>query len=215
MRIARTLAAVLLLSLTTALGCRLPMSHHPIASSPAETVALILIGDFDSSEQAAVDPSYYSITLRHIPIWRSRSDGPWLYVEQAVATQPDKPYRQRIYHLVNTADGHVRSDVYSLPGDPLRFAEAQAHEFHTLTPDQLERRSGCSIYLTQSGSNRFEGSTQAQDCLSTLRGAAYATSEVDLTPTLLTTWDRGYDAAGEQVWGAKDGPYQFRRITPK
>jgi len=28
----------------------------------------------------------------------------------------------------------------------------------------------------------------------------------------MNTWDRGFDATGNQVWGAKDKPYQFRRI---
>jgi len=58
----------------------------------------------------------------------------------------------------------------------------------------------------------FEGSTVGEGCGSSLRGAAYATSEVELWPTYLRTWDRGFDARGEQVWGATEGPYVFERV---
>ena len=28
----------------------------------------------------------------------------------------------------------------------------------------------------------------------------------------LLSWDRGFDAAGKQVWGAEKGPYEFLRV---
>jgi hypothetical protein len=37
---------------------------------------------------------------------------------------------------------------------------------------------------------------------------------VVLTPTGMETWDRGFDAANRQVWGATKGPYRFVKGTP-
>jgi hypothetical protein len=48
--------------------------------------------------------------------------------------------------------------------------------------------------------------------VSTLRGASWESSEVVLLPGVLETWDRGFDAAGQQVWGAVKGPYRFVRL---
>lgn len=60
----------------------------------------------------------------------------------------------------------------------------------------------------------MRGATTGDGCGSALRGAAYATSEVVLTPDTLRSWDRGYDKAGKQVWGAVKGPYVFVKQVP-
>lgn len=57
-------------------------------------------GSYNSEEQSKNDSDYYNISLEMKKIWTDRSDGYWLYVEQAVAETKDQPYRQRIYHLV-------------------------------------------------------------------------------------------------------------------
>ena len=76
--------------------------------------------------------------------------------------------------------------------------------------EQFEERSGCAVEMTWSG-RAFIGGTDETSCESSLSGATYATAAVTLSPTMLTSWDRGFDDDGEQVWGAVDGPYQFVR----
>jgi len=61
----------------------------------------------------------------------------------------------------------------------------------------------------RTGDERFEGSTRGDGCASSLAGASYATSEVVVTPGRLLSWDRGWDASGEQAWGATGGGYEF------
>jgi hypothetical protein len=56
--------------------------------------------------------------------------------------------------------------------------------------------------------------TSEQAATRTLRGAAYATSEVVIEPAILVSWDRGWNAAGEQVWGATKGGYEFVKRGP-
>lgn len=167
-------------------------------------------GSFASTAQAASDKDYLDIRLEMAPIWTSRTDGRWLYVEQARADRLDKPYRQRVYRVHEGAQGLV-SDVYTLPGNALDWAGAwkEPKRFDALDPARLEAREGCSIYLERRGGGAFAGSTRDRACPSELQGASYATSEVVITESMLESWDRGFDGDGKQVWGAVKGAYQF------
>ncbi|HEX2837868.1 MAG TPA: chromophore lyase CpcT/CpeT [Phycisphaerales bacterium] len=175
-------------------------------------------GSFSSQTQAAEDPEFRDIRLHMEPIWDARTTRTqrWLYVEQSAAESMDKPYRQRVYRLIDTRGGTYRSEVYELPGDPLTFAGAWAEpsRFDVLTPEQLVAREGCTVVLRRVPAKEpvFEGGTEGSGCVSTLRGAAYATSKVWIGVPGLRTWDQGFDASGAQVWGATKGPYVFRRV---
>jgi len=171
-----------------------------------------MTGTFSSAAQAAASPQdFYDIRLVMEPIWTDRADGPWLYVEQAAAESLDRPYRQRVYHL-SVGEGGLRSAVYTLPGDPLDFVAAweKPELFAELVPENLTVRAGCEIALNDLG-GIYIGSTQGRGCSSSLGDAAYATSEVTITANKLTSWDRGFDEEGKQVWGATTGPYIFMR----
>lgn len=175
-------------------------------------------GSFSSTEQSQADSSFIDIHLHIVPLWSDRTDGPWLYVEQAASTELEKPYRQRIYRLRRVNDSTVESTVYAF-SEPLRFAQAWKtatplvpFKLGDLTPDSLIERTGCSILLRPSGDTLFWGSTDGANCTSDLRGAAYATSEVRISRTGLTSWDRGFDSIGVQVWGSTNGPYKFVKM---
>lgn len=189
--------------------------HAPTASAGTsqndlDELVAWMSGSFSSAAQAAADPDYRDIRLHMTPIWTDRHDARWLYVEQALSEKPEKPYRQRVYRVSAEKDG-VSSEVYSLPGDPLRFAGAwkDVSLLATLSVTQLAPREGCAVHLHRDVDGSWSGSTIGQDCPSELAGATHATSEVHVTRDLLTSWDRGFDAAGKQVWGATKGPYRF------
>lgn len=184
------------------------------ASEDCSRLAGWMTGSFSSAAQAASDPeNFYDISLIMEPIWLDRTDGPWLYVEQAAADSLERPYRQRVYRLVQT-DDFVRSEVFELPGDPLEYAGAHAtpERFDRFGPADLSEREGCAITLARLGAG-YTGSTADRTCGSTLGGASYATSEVTVTRDLLTSWDRGFDEEGQQVWGAELGPYRFVKLS--
>jgi|WetSurMetagenome_2_1015567.scaffolds.fasta_scaffold47840_2 CpeT protein len=182
------------------------------ADSTLAVLAGWMTGSFSSAEQSARDTSYFDIRLHMARIWVDRTDGYWLYVEQATAARTDKPYRQRVYHLT-TQDGGYRSDVFTLP-DPSRYTGAwREHSLlGALTPDSLIARDGCSILLHWRDGEGFAGGTDGKNCPSDLRGAAYAVSEVTITEAGMVSWDRGYDRDGQQVWGATGGGYIFRKV---
>ena len=58
----------------------------------------------------------------------------------------------------------------------------------------------------------FRVSTKDRDCISNLRGASYATSEVTIKNDRIFSWDRGLDTNDDQVWGAEKGGYIFLKI---
>ncbi|MGB3546976.1 MAG: chromophore lyase CpcT/CpeT [Saprospiraceae bacterium] len=169
----------------------------------------LMTGSFDSRAQAMVDSTYYPISLHMYPIWTSRP-GRWLYVEQAIYTGQDKPYRQRVYGLEAGPDDTYLSRVYELPA-PEDFVGKYAtpKAFDQLTLADLEERPGCAVILRRQADGSYAGSTKDKECLSTLRGAAYATSRVTIFPGRIESWDQGFNAAGEQVWGATEGGYVF------
>lgn len=177
-----------------------------------EKLAGWMSGSFNSTAQAAEDSAYYDIRLEMAAIWTERDDAVWLYVEQAVAGMTDRPYRQRVYRVSENEKGVFESAVYTLPEPEKLVGAWQDQELlKGVTPEDLLLREGCTVFLKYDGEGRFEGGTEGNGCLSGLRGAAYATSEVIVEPGRIESWDRGFDTEGAQVWGAEKGAYVFLR----
>ncbi|MEO0472261.1 MAG: chromophore lyase CpcT/CpeT [Bacteroidota bacterium] len=169
-------------------------------------------GTFSSEAQSIRDTSFFNINLVMHPIWEGDADTKWLYVEQAVTEYIDEPYRQRVYRLSRTNEGLFESKVYELPG-PERFVHAwnQPDIFSRITADSLIVREGCAVYLQKEANNCYRGETKDKACLSSLRGATYATSIVAVCEDGVVSWDQGWNAEDEQVWGAEKEGYVFDR----
>lgn len=185
-------------------------------SGGLDELTTLMTGTFNSAEQAARDSSYFDITLHMYPIWPGREDGRWLYVEQAVSASRDRPYRQRIYRLTQAGPDAFVSTIYELP-DPEAYAGRwrTPDDFRELTPEDLLPREGCDVYLTREGKGVYRGATEEGTCASNLRGAAYATSRVEIRKGVLLSWDQGFNAGGEQVWGAEKGGYVFKETSTR
>lgn len=164
-------------------------------------------GSFSSRKQHMADSvAYFDILLKMTRIWPSRTVGFWLYVEQAVAGSEKKPYRQRVYHVIEPQPGKFVSIIHTM-NDPLRFA-GQPRGFENLTPYSLQVKEGCAVELSFE-KRRFTGGTVGKNCPSDRKGARYTTSEVIISKGMLLSWDRGFDEADKQVWGAEKGGYRF------
>jgi len=74
----------------------------------------IMQGSYSSQEQAEADSSYFNISLHMYPIWQAKSGSRWLYVEQALFSKQDQPYRVRIYELKSVDANTIESKVYKL-----------------------------------------------------------------------------------------------------
>lgn len=171
-------------------------------------------GHFDSETQAKTDKDYFPISLEMRPILIEGQAGLWLYVEQAMMSALDKPYRQRVYQVSVAPNGEIASAVFTLK-NPEKFVQAWTkNTLATLNFEALEPRDGCTVYLKRE-QDAFVGGTQGKKCVSDLRGASYAVSNVRIDASQLTSWDRGFDNNDKQVWGAEKGPYIFLRANAK
>ena len=215
----RLVLALCLLALVPALGgCGFCLRCSPDIVPPAAPdpellkLAAFMTGSFTSAAQAADDPDYHEITLEMARIWKRSPDGVWLYVEQAVASRREKPYRQRIYRLARVDDDTFVSEIFLLPDEGTWIGAWQdPARFDVLTAADLVLKEGCGTVLDRLNSYTYTGGTGEQTCPSELHGSSWATSEVEVRPGRIESWDRGWDEAGEQVWGAEKGPYVFLR----
>lgn len=173
-------------------------------------------GNFSSYTQSKNDSAFFHIVLHMHPIWENDKQGFWLYVEQAMATVQEKPYRQRVYYLSLLNDTSIESKVYEIK-NALRYAGAwqKLELIKALSKDSLILRTGCSIILHQKEKNSFYGSTLNKECSSNLRGAIYATSEVVIDQEKMISWDRGWNTENKQVWGAVKSGYIFEKEKNK
>lgn len=190
-----------------------------LAESPArrrlDELQHAMIGDYDNHQQNLADPHFFLVNLHLAPIWTDRSDGPWLYFEQAAADKPDRPFRQRIFQLRSLGPERIEAHVFIFRENALQYAGAWKDPFalSSITPELLRRREGCSLFLTRQPDGSWSGGTSGTGCSSDIRGATYATTEVALFPDALRIWDRGFDHDGRQVWGATVGPYVFQKVS--
>ena len=182
--------------------------------APAQSLdelASWMTGSFSSAAQAEADTNYYAIELEMARIWPERTDGVWLYVEQAVAAKKEKPYRQRVYHVQQLDDSTFTSTILKIEGGERFFGGyADPALLDSLHEGLLTELEGCAITLHRRG-DAYVGSTDGRACTNAWGEAAYATSEVILSSGRMVSWDRGYNDTGEQVWGAVGGGYVFER----
>lgn len=185
-------------------------------SEPKEDAELnelfsLMQGSFNSENQATQDSTYYNISLHMYPIWKDK--GNYLYVEQALNRMQNKPYRQRIYKVTRLNDSVFSSAIFTIPHDSLWIGKWKApQDFDRISAEYIEERTGCEVLLKRLGKNHFKGATGIKTCQSSLRGASYATSEVEITEGRVLSWDRGFDSDGNHVWGAEKAGYVFEKL---
>lgn len=192
----------------------IPNQDENVEQDDLSLLASYLEGSFSSEEQSQKDTSYFNIVLHMKRMWHQRTDGIWIYAEQASASAADKPYRQRVYRLTQLSDGSFESAVFTFP-DPLKYAGEWKNEnpLEDLDPSKLSLRKGCSVFLRKNDDGSFKGSTKGKDCESELLNAKYASSDVIIKKDAMISWDRGFNDKDEQVWGAAKGGYIFKKLN--
>ncbi|WP_283637172.1 chromophore lyase CpcT/CpeT [Aquaticitalea lipolytica] len=198
--------SILLLSLS----CKKSESKSEVDNELNELFA-IMQGSYDSEIQSQVDSTYFNISLHMYPIWKDK--GNFLYVEQALNSMQDKPYRQRIYEVTRLNDSTFKSAIYTLAVDSLWVGKWKTPSaFDSISLKDITLKDGCEVLLKRIEPNYFAGKTGKTSCESSLRGASYATSEVEILEDKIISWDRGFDSKGNHVWGAEKGGYIFNKL---
>lgn len=181
-------------------------------SVTVETLAEYMEGSFSSENQSKQDTTYFHITLDMKKVPLKNNEGVWLYVEQTAASTPNKPYRQRFYHLEQLNDSTFTSSIYSME-NPKEYigGHNDVSIFKDFSIEKLTQLEGCALKLTYRN-GIFEGETKEGACKNSWGEATYATSEVRVEKEKMISWDRGWNNAKEQVWGAEKGGYIFDKI---
>lgn len=192
-------------------SCKNNVPEEPKEDKDLSELFTMMQGSFNSEIQSQVDSTYFNISLHMYPIWDDK--GNFLYVEQALNSMQNKPYRQRIYEVKRVNDSTFSSEVYTLNADSLWIGKwKNPKAFDSISINDISLKSGCEVVLKRIGPNHFNGKTGDKSCASSLRGASYAQSEVEILEDKIISWDRGFDADGNHVWGAEKGGYIFNKL---
>lgn len=180
-------------------------------SENLETLIDWMTGEYDSKTQSEESDQYEHVTMKLTRVWNDKPNGAWIYVEQALASDAENPYRQRMYFLSEITEDEYSMDIYELP-EPASFTGAwkDPSPFEDVTLFDLSHKSGCTVIIFYDGF-QYGGASRKGSCKSEMNGASYMTSDITLTEGMLSAWDRGFDADGNQVWGPETGPYKFEK----
>lgn len=212
----RALPLVLLL-----LACAEPETTAPDAAPAAEEEVLDaaaeleaqLVGTYDSSAQAKEDREFYDILLTMCPVELPELGERVLYVEQALHETPDEPYRQRFYALeAGDSENVAVSRIFEAERSRSLIGTCADPAALDVDADKITELAGCEVVLTWDG-EAWTGGTIEDRCLNDYQGATYATSEIHLDDDALVSWDRGWTAEDEHIWGATSGGYIFDRTS--
>ncbi len=177
--------------------------------------AKLLSGKFSNKEQAINRPKYFAnINIYFQPLPWELLSGPCFYSEQSYDYSPWSPYRQGVHKLT------IQKNILILKNYQLRNPERVAGAgfmpelMKEINIDELIPRVGCSMHFRQVGNCRYLGKIEpGNSCLIERNGEkTYVISEVELNKNNWNSIDRGYDPKTNlQVWGAKHGPFKFKR----
>eukprot|EP00271_Cylindrocystis_brebissonii_P021495 TRINITY_DN7694_c0_g5_i1.p1 TRINITY_DN7694_c0_g5~~TRINITY_DN7694_c0_g5_i1.p1 ORF type:complete len:335 (+),score=69.25 TRINITY_DN7694_c0_g5_i1:141-1145(+) len=185
------------------------------------TVANSFSGVKSSEEQAKQDPlNYFNIRVSTCPAMDMADGTKVLYSEQAFWRSPDHPFRQRFY-LVKPGSKDPKSDAelasYAV-GDVEKYRNFcersgdKGAKVEEIPGDVGEHLS--SVYMSRCERGKkclYEGATKPGGFPQNWNGAVRCTSEVTLFRNgEIHQWDRGWDKEEKQVWGPKQGPYEFK-----
>lgn len=204
----KTLFALIVVVITS---CKSGQSSISKSDAHFKELIAIMQGYYSSEKQSIADTTYFNISLRMVPIWKSK--GHYLYVEQAFFKKQDKPYRVRIYKVSKANDSTFTSEIYTLKNEKDWIGQwKNPQAFDALSENDMELKPGCEVVLKRICKDKFTGSTGQKTCPSELRGASYASSKVTVTATQILSWDQGFDKDGNQVWGATKAGYVFDKL---
>ncbi len=205
--------------LVTAIPVKAVTESVPIEKQVKDVVSH-LVGVMDTSEQAAATPNAPNVRMTTCQVTVENADASlntaptvFLYQEQALSQKLTAPYRQRFLQISPSTDGQtVESMAFKPPTPETLIGLCDRPEAKRLVQQSELGERACSVFLKPSGEN-YIGETPPEGCPTNVRGAVRITNTIVLHKAGMDTLDRGFDAAGNRVWGAKDQPYQFRWIN--
>lgn len=216
----RNLIAIALFSSTSTAAYSRPapnIQSIPMQQQVGEVVSH-LVGVMDTSAQAQANPKAPNVrmTTCKVSVENTKKNPKvvFLYQEQAMSQNLAKPYRQRFLKIAPSADNQsIESQSFKPPTTEALIGLCSKPEAKRVVKLNDIGAAKCSVFLKPDGEN-YIGETPKAGCPSDYKGAVKVTNRIVLHSTGMDTLDRAFDAAGNQVWGSKGEPYQFRWVQP-
>lgn len=200
---------LILFLIIVSIGCNTKKSND----QELDDFVRIISGNFSSKEQSKKESGYSAVNLYNYPIWKNRS-GYWFYQELFDHKNNTSVYNQRIIHIKRVNSVTISTTSYVIPNQK-KYVNSWKNVavFDSLTKDSLKIREGCDVYFKKKTSTIYQGKTEKGTCSSSFsKTISYTTSNIVISRNKISSWDRGYDNQGKQVWGKIQGPYVFLRI---
>ncbi|WP_199329359.1 chromophore lyase CpcT/CpeT [Coleofasciculus sp. FACHB-1120] len=217
----RSLIAIALVSSTGTAAYSCPANNLqaslPIQQQVGEVVSH-LVGVMDTSAQAQAKPKAPNVRMTTCKVsvadTKKNPQTVFLYQEQAMSENLAKPYRQRFLKIAPTTDNQsIESQSFKPPTPEAFIGLCSQPEAKRVVRLSDVGSAKCSVFLKRDG-DHYIGETPEAGCPSDYKGAVKVTNRIVLHSTGMDTLDRAFDAAGNQVWGSKGEPYQFRWVKP-
>lgn len=175
-------------------------------------------GDFNSlATGGQLDTSSRSLTLHHLELgaWNMGDSTIWVYEEIDYTHSDSQIFRQLVWCLKEQANGTIIASQYLLKKGWL-FTNAWKSEdlFRQLNSDYLVGSAFCELSFDLTNQHYFKGYTARDGCPNHFKKAVRYSNQSSVTQTQYDFWERGFDAAGNQVWGNPKEGYQFVRQVP-
>ncbi|PIG91303.1 chromophore lyase CpcT/CpeT [Gloeocapsopsis sp. IPPAS B-1203] len=195
-----------------------PANRQPSPAQQVQEVVSHLDGAMDTSAQARANPNAPDVRITNCKVIVknaaaiARPHAVFMYQEQALSQRLSQPYRQRFLRIAPSVDNNsIESAVFRPPTLQAWIGLCNKPEAQRIINVKDIGTSNCSVFLRRQQQN-YIGETSASGCPSNYKGAVRITNRITLHQAGMDTWDRGFDATGNQVWGAESEAYQFRWI---
>lgn len=176
-----------------------------------------LVGRMDTSAQTLANPSAPNVRMTTCVVEVSGIENEinsvYLYQEQALSSKLNQPYRQRFLEIrAVPTEGKVESTAFK-PLNSQRWINLCDRPETQRQVNLFDLGEAVCTVSLRPLMTIYIGETPPEGCPTNVRGAVRITNTVILHSEGMDTFDRGFDAEGNQVWGAENESYQFRWLT--
>ena len=181
-------------------------------SQDITTLARWMASDFSNQAHAYANPPFFAhirVCMRPLP--DDLLGGTSLFLEQAYDFMLNQPYRLRVLKL-NLVGDRIELENYKVKEQEKFYGASRNLDLlNTLTPDLIEKMTGCDMDVTWTG-GCFQGQIKpGKACIVERKGkVTYLDNSFEITENKLISYDRGRDPeTDELVWGSVAGPFEF------
>ncbi len=186
-----------------------------ITDPELDNLVTLLTGEFSNTDQAENDLTFAHLNLTNTRIWKDKP-GYWIFSQIYDAKKTKNIYYQRIQHYERLDSLTIKSTSYKVLN--IKKEERSTIDLDYLNKikiESLEAVTGCHLYFKKETSSIYSGKTKKKSCYTSIPNVDYISSTLIVSNGKITSWTKGFNTKGKQVWGKINGPYKYIRITGK